>query len=162
MTPLAAHWPRVAVVALLAVTGAFLVQSAVLPAIGLSAGVPVVFATVVVLAMAWGPRVGAIVGFAAGLLLDLTGSGVLGVGALVGCLLGLVGGRIPVDRWRWSGAGWAAVATAVAAVATLLGNALLQGRIPVLSGWLVWVLAGAAVCTVVLLPARPRLQGVVR
>jgi len=26
----------------------------------------------------------------------------------------------------------------------------------------VWVLAGAAVCTVVLLPARPRLQGVVR
>jgi hypothetical protein len=156
------HVPRVVIGSVVAALAAFIVQTSVLPALGLSAVVPVVFATVVVLAMAWGPAVGPSVGFGAGLLLDLTGSGTLGTGALIGCLLGLVAARIPVDHWRWSGVGWAVLATAAAALSDMGINALLTGRIPQVSvGWL-WVLAGAGVCVLVLLPLRPWLREAAR
>ncbi len=156
------HVPRVVIGSVVAVVGAFVVQTAVLPAIGLSSAIPVVFAVVVGLAMAWGPTVGPAVGFGAGLLLDLTGTGTLGVGAMIGCLLGLVAARIPVDRWRWSGAGWAVLATMVAALLYMAVNAVLVGRVPAISiGW-VWLIVGAVACIVLLLPARAWLREAVR
>ncbi len=156
------HVPRVVIGSVAAVLAAFVVQTAVLPAVGLSAAVPVVFAVVVVLSMAWGPAVGPGVGFGAGLLLDLTGAGILGVGAMVGCLLGLVAARIPVDRWQWSGAGWATVATAAAALVDTGLDALLSGRVPTVSVAWLWVVVGAGVCILVLLPARAWLREAVR
>jgi len=160
--PAGTHTPRVVAVAVLAVLTAFVVQAAVLPALGASAAVPVVLATVVVVGMAWGARTGAVTGFGAGLLLDVTGSGVLGVAALVGCLVGAAAARIPTDRWRWSGAGWAALLTIAGAWLIAAVNALLHGRVPGLSpGWL-WVVAGTAVSLVVLLPLRGWLREVVR
>jgi len=156
------HMPRVVSVAALAVLIAFVVQTAVLPALGVSAVVPLVFATVVVVAMAWGSGPGAVAGFGAGLLLDVTGSGVLGVAALVGCLTGAAATRIPTDRWWWTGAGWAFLLTTGAAWLTAALNGLLHGRAPgVTTGWL-WVALGGAVCAVVLLPLRGWLREVVR
>ena len=73
------HVPRVVIGSIVAVLAAFIIESSVLPAVGLSSAIPVVFAVVVVLAMAWGPTVGPSVGFGAGLLIDLTGTGTLGV-----------------------------------------------------------------------------------
>ena len=156
------HVPRVVIGSIVAVLAAYIIESSVLPAIGLSAAIPVVFAVVVVLAMAWGPTVGPSVGFGAGLLIDLTGTGTLGVGALVGCVLGVVAARIPVDRWRWSGAGWAILATAAAALLDTGLNAVLAGRVPSVSLNLLWVLGGAALCVLVLLPTRAWLQEAVR
>jgi rod shape-determining protein MreD len=156
------HVPRVVIGSVVAVSAAFIVQTSILPAVGLSSAIPVVFAVVVVVAMAWGPTVGPGVGFGAGLLLDLTGSGTLGVGALVGCLLGLVAARIPVDRWAWSGAGWAVLATTSAALLDTGVNALLSGRFPVPTAAWLWVIAGAAVCVLLLLPARSWLREAVR
>jgi rod shape-determining protein MreD len=156
------HVPRVVVGSVIAVMGAFVVQTAILPAIGLSSAIPVVFAVVVVLAMAWGPTVGPAVGFGAGLLLDLTGTGILGVGAMIGCLLGLVAARIPVDRWRWSGAGWAMLATMVAGLLYMAINAVLVGRVPATSIAWVWLIAGAVACILVLVPARTWLREAVR
>lgn len=156
------HVPRVVIGSVIAVLAAFVVQTAILPAVGLTAAIPVVFAVVAVLAMAWGPAVGPSVGFGAGLLLDLTGVGTLGVGALVGCLLGLVAARIPVDRWQWSGAGWAILATAGAALVDQGIDAVLAGHFSTASvGWM-WVIVGAAVCILVLLPSRAWLRESVR
>lgn len=160
--PVAFHVPRVVALCTTAVLLAFIIQTAVLPALGLSAAVPLVFTVVAVLGLALGSQVAALTGFAAGLLLDLTGSGVLGVGALVGCLLGVAAGRIPVDRWRWSGFAQVWAGTSLAAVCYSLGNALLEGRGMVWStGWL-WVLGGAAGCALMLVPQRDRVRAVVR
>ena len=156
------HVPRVVIGSIVAVLAAFIIESSVLPAVGLSSAIPVVFAVVVVLTMAWGPTVGPSVGFGAGLLIDLTGTGTLGVGALVGCVLGVVAARIPVDRWRWSGAGWAILATAAAALLDTGLNAVLAGRVPAVSVGVLWVVGGAAVCVLILLPARAWLQEAVR
>ncbi|MBK6762890.1 MAG: rod shape-determining protein MreD [Micrococcales bacterium] len=156
------HTPRVVTVAVVAVLTAFVVQTAVLPALGASAAVPVVLATVVVVGMAWGPGPGAVAGFGAGLLLDVTGSGVLGMAALVGCLAGVAAARIPTDRWWWSGAGLAVLLTIAGAWLIAAVNALLHGRYPGWSlGWL-WVAGGAAVCLAILLPLRGWLREVVR
>ena len=156
------HVLRVVIGSVIAVLAAFVVQTAILPAVGLTAAIPVVFAVVAVLAMAWGPAVGPSVGFGAGLLLDLTGVGTLGVGALVGCLLGLVAARIPVDPWQWSGAGWAILATAGAALVDQGIDAVLAGHFSTASvGWM-WVIVGAAVCILVLLPSRAWLRESVR
>lgn len=158
----AAHGPLVALVGALALVGAFVLQTAVLPAVGLPVAVPVVFATVAVLAVAWGRRAGALIGFGAGLLLDLTGSGVLGVGALVGCLLGVLAGLVPVGRWRWSGAGRVVLLVILAEAADTLLNALLTGRPITASPAMLFSVIGAAICTGVLLPARDVLRSVVR
>lgn len=157
-----AHLPRVILLCIVAVLTAFIVQTAVLPAVGLSAVVPVVYTVVVVLAMALGRRSGAVIGFSAGLLLDLTGVGVLGLGALLGCLAGLVAGGIRVDRWRWSGLvpAWSTV-TVTAAMFTLI-NGLAAGIVPGLSWSWLWLAGGAAVCAVLLVPLRPWVRAMVR
>ena len=156
------HAPRVVVLAGLGVLAAFIVQTAVLPAIGLSAVIPVVFAAVVVMAMALGRRAGAVIGFCAGLLLDLTGVGVLGLGALIGCLAGAYAGGIRTDRWRWSGLTAAWAATAVAAAAFTVFNGLVAGIMPGPSWSWLWLIAGSAACAVALVPVRPWIQAVVR
>lgn len=156
------HVPRVVIGSVIAVALAFMVQTAILPAVGLSATIPVVFAVVVVLGVAWGPSVGPSVGFGAGLLLDLTGTGTLGVGAMIGCLLGLVAARIPVDRWRWSGAGWAILATLTASLLYTTVNAVLVGRVPAVSTAWLWPVIGTVVCVLLLLPARAWLREAVR
>lgn len=158
----AAHTPRVVTACALTVLTAFLVQTAVLPAIGLSAAVPVVFASVCLLGMAFGPTTGAVVGFLSGLLLDLTNAGTLGVGALLGCLLGAAAGTIRVDRWRWSGLAAAWLLTSSMALVFALLNGFLAG-LSLRGSWAwVWVTAGALVSLLVLLPARRWLQAVVR
>lgn len=158
----ATHAPRVGLVGTLAVIAAFVVQTSVLPAVGLPSAAPVVLATVAVLAVAWGERAGALFGFGAGLLLDVTGIGVLGVGALVGCLLGLLAGLLPVSRWRWSGAGWVMLLVILAQAADALLNALLLGRPLLMSPAVLWSVVGTGVCIAVLLPARDLLRSVVR
>lgn len=156
----AAHMPRVVAVCGLAITLAFLAQTALLPAVGASAAVPLVFATVVALGVALGERTGAICGFCAGLLLDLTGVGVLGVGALLATLAGAAAGRIRVDRWWLSGVPSAAALTLLAALAyTALDAALAGLPITLPSPWLV---LGALVCVTVLLPLRTWVREVVR
>lgn len=154
------HLPRVVVVCGLAVIAAFLVQTALLPAIGASAAVPLVFATVVALGVALGSRTGAICGFCAGLLLDLTGVGVLGIGALIGTLAGAAAGRIRVDRWWLSGVPSAAALTLAAGLAyTALDAALAGLPLTLPSAWLV---VGALVCAAALLPVRGWLREAVR
>lgn len=158
----AVHTPRVIVLSTVSVIVAFVVQTSVLPAVGLSAVIPLVFTTVAVLAVVLGARTGAKVGFAAGLLLDLTGSGVLGVGALIGCLLAAVCGRIAVDRWRWSGLISIWVYTCLAATAFTVANAVLTGRGLILTTAWLWIVVGAGVCSLVLLPLRAHIRAVVR
>lgn len=157
-----AHTPRVVAVSAIAVLLAFLLQTAGLPALGLSAAVPVVFVVVAVLATALGSRAGSMVGFGAGLLLDLTGAGVIGVGALIGCLLGAAAGRIRVDRWAWSGMLPVWSASVLAAGAFTVANAVVEGLSVTWSGSWLWMAAGALVCTAGLLPLRPWVREVVR
>lgn len=157
-----AHTPRVVVLCTLGVLLAFLLQTALLPAVGASAAVPVVFAFVALLGVALGPRVGAVAGFLAGLLLDLTGVGTLGVGALLGCLLGAAAARIRVDRWWLSGVPSASLLVVLTSLAFGAGNAALAG-LPVSIGpgmW--WTVLGAVLCTALLLPARGWVREVVR
>lgn len=157
-----AHLPRVLVVGAAGLVVAFAVQTAVLPALGLSAAVPVVFTAVAVLGAALGVRSGAAFGFAAGLLLDLTGVAVLGVGSLVGCLLGAIAGQVRVSRWRWSGLLWIWGSTAAAALIYMMLTAALA-ELPITLSWSwLWIVLGALVCAVALVPLRPWLQAVVR
>ena len=152
------HLPRAIALCGGSIVVAFLVQTAVLPAVGASAAIPLVFSTVVLLGLALGSRTGAVCGFLAGLLLDLTGVGVLGVGALLGTLLGAAAGRLRVDRWWLSGVPTAALMTILGALAYGGINAALAG-LPVSLGrspW--WVVLGSLVSTLALLP----LRGVVR
>lgn len=158
----AVHTPRVIALCAGSVIVAFVVQTSVLPAIGLSSLIPLVLACVAVLAVPLGSRTGAIVGFCAGLLLDLTGSGVLGVGALIGCLLAASCATITVDRWRWSGLGSVWVYTCLAASAFTGANAVLTGRGPSLTIAWAWIVVGAGICCALLLPLRTRIRAVVR
>lgn len=154
------HLPRAIVVCTGSLLVAFLVQTAVLPAVGAPAAIPVVFATVVLLGVALGGRTGAICGFLGGLLLDLTGVGVLGVGALLGTLTGAAAGRIRVDRWWLSGVPTAALLTSLAALSYSAVNAALSG-LP-LTVRPLWPVLGGIVCTITLLPVRNRVQEAVR
>jgi rod shape-determining protein MreD len=156
------HLPRAMGLSAVGLLVAFLVQTSVLPAIGLSAAIPFVYATVAVLAVVLGPRAGAAEGFAAGLLLDLTGSGTLGIGALIGCLLGALAGRVHVDRWWFSGVPMVSVLVVAAGVVSSVANAAL-GQIPLLltASWL-WVIVGGVVSVVLLMPARFWLRELVR
>ncbi len=160
--PGTAHRPRVILLSSAVIVLAFVGQTAVLPAVGLSATIPLVLAAVCVLAVALGSRTGAVAGFAGGLLLDLTGSGILGLGALVGCVLGASAGGIQVDRWRWSGLVHVWLYTLMAAVVMTGANAFLLGLGLRTSVSWVWIVAGSAVCAVVLLPLRDWIRAVVR
>jgi len=161
-TPRPVHMPRAVLVASVSLLLAFLVQTAVLPAIGLSAAVPVVWSMVCLFSLVLGSRVGAVLGFLAGLLLDLTSSGVLGVGALTGCLVGSAAGAVRTDRWIWSGAGWIWLLVSLAAAGMQVANDLALGITPVLTVAAFWLIGGALVCTLALLPTRAWLQAVLR
>src|SRR5215831_9268833 len=80
-----------------AILAAVLIQVTVLDNVPLpgGAGPNLVLVAVVAMALATGPRDGAIIGFAAGLALDIAppASGLLGQGALVFCLVGYGCGR---------------------------------------------------------------------
>lgn len=157
-----AHTPRVVGVCVVGVLVAFLVQTAVLPAVGLSAAVPFTFATVAVIAVALGPHAGALTGFAAGLLLDLTSVSVLGVGALLGCLLGAAAARVRPDRWWFAGVPTvSALVVGAAAAFTLVNAALDQVPLAFGVGW-VWLVLGGCASTAVLMPTRGWLRQVVR
>ena len=156
------YGPRAIGLSATAVIAGLIVQTAILPAVGLSAAIPVLYSVVAVLGIALGPRFGALAGFAAGLLLDLSGVGVLGVGALVGCLLGVASAAIHIDRWRWSGALWMWGYTTSAATAFTLINALVTGSGVMWSGAFWWIVVGALACTVALLPLRTWIRAVVR
>lgn len=158
----AQYRPRVVALGVAGVIGGFVVQTAVLPALGLSAAVPVLFSVVAVLGLVLGPQVGAVVGFCAGLLLDLTGVGVLGVAALAACLLGALASGIRVDRSRWSGVPGVWAATSAAAIAVVVGNAFAAGVPVVVTASVWWLIAGALVCAVILVPLRTWVQAVVR
>lgn len=154
--------PRVVALSVAGVTVGFVAQTAVLPALGLSSAVPVLFTVVAVLGLALGPQVGAVVGFSAGLLLDLTGVGVLGVAALAGCLLGAGASRIRVDRSRWSGVPTVSAATTAAALAVVVGNAFAAGAPVVLTASAGWLIIGSLACAVILVPLRTWVRAVVR
>jgi rod shape-determining protein MreD len=154
--------PRAFALSATAIPIAVLVQTSVLPAVGLSSAIPLTFAVVCLLAITLGPRTGALAGFATGLLLDLSGVGVLGVGALIGTVLGVVGARIRVDRWIWSGVGQMWACTAAAAGGYALIDALLVGTGARWSATVWWIGAGALACCLVLLPARNWITRVVR
>lgn len=161
-TPRPVHLPRAVIAVAASLLIAFLVQTAVLPALGLPATVPVVWSTVCLLSLVLGSRAGALLGFSAGLLLDLTSSGVLGVGALTGCLLGGAAGMVRTDRWVWSGAGWIWLLVCLAAGGMQVANDLALGITPVIGVAGFWTIGGALVCTLALLPARAWLQAVLR
>lgn len=156
------HLPRAMGLSAVGLLVAFLVQTSVLPAVGISAAVPFVYATVAVLAVVLGPRAGAAEGFAAGLLLDLTGSGTLGVGALIGCLLGALAGRVHVDRWWFSGVPTVSVLVVSSAMISSVVNAVL-GQVPLTltTGWL-WLLVGGVLSVLGLMPTRFWLREMVR
>lgn len=98
---------RRALLATAAILAAVLLQVTVLnnlPFPG-GAGPDLVLVTVVALALAGGPREGAVIGFAAGLALDIAppASGLLGQSALVFCLVGYGCGllRLALERSAW-------------------------------------------------------------
>nr|WP_231134152.1 rod shape-determining protein MreD [Motilibacter deserti] len=91
--------PRVGLAALLVLCGAVL-ELAVLAPLGLPGATPdVVLLVVVALALRWGPLDGAVVGFAAGLVVDLTppSDGGAGRWAAVFLLVGFAVGRVFED-----------------------------------------------------------------
>lgn len=156
------HAPRVLGVCVVGTVVAFLVQTALLPAVGLSAAIPFTYATIAVLGVALGSRPAAISGFAAGLLLDLSGVGVLGVAALIGAVLGATAGRIRTDRWWFSGVPSASVLVVASAAASSVLNAVLTQVPLVLSvGWL-WVAVGGFLSVAIVMPTRTWLREVVR
>jgi hypothetical protein len=95
-------------------------------------------------------------------MLDLTGVGTLGVGALIGCSLAAVAGGVHVDRWWFSGVPTVSLMVVVAALAFSLGNAVL-GQVPLTwsNGWL-WIVAGGIVSVGLLMPTRFWLRRVIR
>ncbi len=157
-----AHTPRVIAVCSVGVLVAFLVQTALLPAVGLPALIPFTFATVAVLGVSLGSRAAAITGFLAGLLVDLTGVGILGVGALAGCLLGAAAGQVRTDRWWFSGVPSVTALVIAAWLGTTVLDAVLS-QVPLIvgAGWL-WGALGAAVSVALLMPLRGWLRSVVR
>ena len=107
------------VLATVAVLAAVLVQVTVLNNVPFpgGSGPDLVLVVVVAMALAAGPREGAIIGFAAGLALDIAppASGLLGQSALVFCLVGYGCGRLRVALERSAWLPLAGVALGVAA-----------------------------------------------
>lgn len=104
----------------LSVVIALLVQQTVLSRLALPGGRPdLVLLVVVALALAGGEQTGALAGFGAGLVLDLTADHPLGLQALVLCLVGYATGGF-VDRAGRSALGPLLAVAAAAAGAVLL------------------------------------------
>jgi rod shape-determining protein MreD len=98
---------RRAVFTVLAVLTAVLLQTAVLDRLPFPGGFPpdLVLVLVVTLALAGGPLAGTVIGFGAGLALDIAppAAGLLGLNALVFCAIGYGCGRLrgPMERSGW-------------------------------------------------------------
>ncbi len=109
---------RRAVFTVLAVLTAVVLQTAVLDRLPFPGGFPpdLVLVLVVTLALAGGPLAGTMIGFGAGLALDIAppSAGLLGLNALVFCAIGYGCGRLrgPMER-----AGWLPLAVIAAATA---------------------------------------------
>jgi rod shape-determining protein MreD len=109
------------------VVGAVLVQISVMPYVNLADGIPDLIApTVVVLALLRGTLVGAVAGFSAGLLVELTAPvGTLGVLALLYLVVGAWCGRY-CEREEASGLLAPLALSVVAALAVQLGYMVFQ------------------------------------
>ena len=113
---------RRAVFTVLAVLTAVVLQTSVLDRLPFPGGFPpnLVLVLVVTLALAGGPLAGTVIGFAAGLALDIAppATGLLGLNALVFCAIGYGCGRLrgPMERSAWLPLAVAAAATAVGEV----------------------------------------------
>lgn len=99
------------------------------------------FALTCTVALAFGPSVGCVAGFAAGLLFDLLGGGVVGISALLGCVAGFVLGATGRDAVTDS-----ASSTAFACVAVAFAYNFLQMFVLFLLGVGVELCAEAALC----------------
>lgn len=108
----------------LAVSGGALVQSTVVPILGVGAVVPdVPVILVALLALRRGPEAGCLTGFALGLAQDVVGGGPVGVHALSKAIIGFVAGELP----RWLLVARPLVGVMVATLATVLDGALRFG-----------------------------------
>lgn len=126
-----ARWPRV-LLAAVAVCTALVVQLGVLARLRLPGAEPdIVLVAVVAMALSWGPLGGALVGFSAGLLIDVVPPADHSAGrvALTLTLVGYLAGLLHAEATRSALVPLAAVAAAAvaalmisAAVGTLLGD----------------------------------------
>jgi rod shape-determining protein MreD len=140
-----------------AVTLALALELSVLPHLSLPYAVPdLVLLVVLALAAVWGPNQGAVLGFCAGLLVDLVPPSVTAAGrnALVLTLVGALAGRAAVEARR-SAVRTSLLAGVYAAAATL-GNAALGSLIGT-GGTLTspGLLHGAAACALYTAVATP-------
>lgn len=88
-----------------ALAGAVLLHAGLAPYIMIGGAVPNMFLLVAVtIALVQGPRAGMIAGFAAGMLFDLAGTGPIGPGALVLCIVGFAAGSVAANTFSegWS------------------------------------------------------------
>lgn len=82
-------------VPLITVAAAFFLQAALVPYIAIAGVMPnALLLAAVTIALVKGPRAGMLSGFAAGALFDLLGTGPIGAGAFVFCLVGFIAGSI--------------------------------------------------------------------
>lgn len=103
---LARPWPSV-----LALLAAAILQVSVAPQLAIGSVVPnLLLLVVVTLALTEGPNSGSTVGFFAGLLLDLLGSGPIGLWALVLCVVGYAAGMMEANMFAH---GWLLPVTVV-------------------------------------------------
>jgi rod shape-determining protein MreD len=101
----------------LAVGGGTLVQSTIVPIVGIGGIVPdVPVVLVVLLALRLGPEAGCLTGFALGLAEDVLAGGPLGLHAVSKAVIGFVAGDLP----QWAIASRPVVPIALAVVATIL------------------------------------------
>ena len=94
--------PRV-MLAVAVILTAFVLQESVLSRIGLPGATPdLLLVVVLVLAMAAGPTSGAVMGFAAGVLIDVAppAAGSIGQTAAIYAIAGFVAGHVPLDPGR--------------------------------------------------------------
>jgi len=89
----------------LALLAAVILQVAVAPHITIAKVVPnFVLLVVIAVALLQGSRMGTVVGFSAGLIFDLIGTGPIGVAALVFCFVGYISGSLHenmfAEGWR--------------------------------------------------------------
>lgn len=125
-------WVRQALICATLILVALIVQQSFLSRLGLPGSTPdLLLVTVIAIALAYGPVVGAVSGFSAGVLLDLAQSNiaVLGVSALIYLAIGFITGAVidPRDRTVPILMGIVALSTGAsvlvyAAVSALLGS----------------------------------------
>jgi len=146
---------RVALAAALLVT-AFLLQVVVVNRWHLPGGGPFLMLLVVVaLAAVWGPTPGTVVGFGAGVILDVAppADGPLGLWAGVLCLTGYAAGLVWVDRrrpvWVWL---VLVAATSAAAVLVYAGVSALVGDPRVAGAGVLGLLIGTVLYDLLLTP----------